>query len=98
MTFPSTYHADSDADDEFERSGVTSPILPSDDDPSPSDSDPASTEHTPTIFDNPDSERLAPRSIITTWSTEECAQFITSIGLSQYCHTFLGILEPFHAA
>ena len=91
MTFPSHYHADSDADDEFERSVVTSPILASDDDPASSDSDPASTEHTPTTFDNPDGEGRSPRSIITLWSAEECAKFITTLGLSQYCDIFLGM-------
>ena len=91
MTFPSHYHADSDADDEFERSVVTSPILPTDDEASPTDSEPASTEHTPTTFDNPDGDRNSPRTVITAWGAEDCAKFITTLGLSQYCNTFLGL-------
>lgn len=90
MAFPTTYHADSDADDEYERSLMTSPILPTDDDTSPTDSDPPSTEHTPTTFDNPDRDRLSPRTIITEWTADECATFITTLGLGQYCEHFLG--------
>ena len=89
MTLP--YHDDSDADDEFERSVMTSPMLASDEDASPSDSDPGSTEHTPTTFDNPDGDRSSPRNLITLWGAEECAKFITTLGLSQYCDTFLGM-------
>ena len=94
MTFPSKYHDDSDADDEFERSVVTSPILASDDEPSDDDSDRASTEHTPTTFDIPDGEGRSPRTLITLWGAEECAKFLTTLGLSQYCDTFLGTPAP----
>ena len=94
MTFPPPYHADSDADDEFERSVVTSPILPTDDESSPTDSEPASTEHTPTTFDNPDADRSSPRTLVTSWSAHDCAKFISALGLPQYCDTFLGSEPP----
>ncbi|MCJ1317869.1 Adaptor for signal transduction [Xylographa vitiligo] len=89
MTFPTAYHADSDADDEYERSVMTSPLMPTDDDTSPTDSEPPSTEHTPTTFDHPDGDRLSPRTIVSEWTAEECANFIASLGLGQYCDKFL---------
>jgi len=90
MAFPTAYHADSDADDEYERSVMTSPLMPTDDDTSPTDSEPPSTEHTPTTFENPDGDRLSPRTIMTEWRVDECANFISSLGLQQYCETFIG--------
>ena len=91
MTFPNAY-ADSDADDEYERSEMTSPPLPvdDDDDTSPTNSDLPSTEHTPTTFENAEG-RTSPRTIISEWTTDECAQYITSLGLPQYCDKFLGM-------
>ena len=91
MAFPTAYHADSDADDEYERSVMTSPLLPTDDEISPTDSDPPSAEHTPTTFGNQEGDRLSPKTIITEWTTEDCADFITSLGLPQYCDKFLGM-------
>ena len=92
MTFPTAY-ADSDADDEYERSVMTSPILATDDDTSPTDSDPPSNQHTPTTFANHvEPERLSPKSIITAWSTQQCADYVSTLGLSQYCEKFKGIL------
>ena len=91
MTFPTAYHADSDADDEYERSVMTSPLMPTDDDTSPTDSEPPSTEHTPTTFDHPDGDRHSPRTIVSEWAVEECANFIASLGLGQYCDKFLGV-------
>ena len=90
MTFPTAYHADSDADDEYERSIMTSPLLPTDDDTSPTDSDPPSTEHTPTTFGHADTDRLSPKTFITDWTTNECADYVSSLALSQYCDKFLG--------
>ena len=90
MAFPTVY-ADSDADDEYERSVMTSPLMPTDDDASPTDSEPPSTEHTPTTFENPDGDRLSPRTIMTEWRVDECASFISSLGLQQYCETFIGV-------
>ena len=82
------YHADSDADDEFEqRSVMTSPTQPHTDS-SETSSEPPS-EHTPTTFgafdDGPRS-----RTIVTDWSPEECAQYIGSLGLAQYGGAFIG--------
>ena len=84
------YH-DSDADDEYERSVMTSPILPTDDDTSPTDSDPPSTEPTPTTFGhNVDMGKLSPGNTIVGWSTGQCADYISNLGLPQYCDKFLG--------
>lgn len=89
MAGHTAYHADSDADDEYERSVMTSPILPNDDETSPEDSDPPSTEPTPT-FGRPDTDRLSPGDSIMKWTTGQCADYVSSLGLPQYCDTFLG--------
>ena len=95
MAIPPAYHADSDADDEYERSVMTSPILHTDDDTSPTDSDPPSTEPTPTTFGhNIDPSRLSPGSTIVDWTTSQCADYISSLGLPQYCDKFFGELVP----
>jgi hypothetical protein len=89
MAFPgTTYHADSDADDEYERSVMTSPIQLHTD--SETSSEPQSNEHTPTTFDNAGEDPNLPRTIITEWSPEECAQFVSSLNLRQYCQAFIG--------
>jgi hypothetical protein len=92
MTFPPAYHADSDADDEYERSVMTSPIAPTDEESSPTDSDAHSNEHTPTTFghDAEGDKNKSPRTIISEWTTNECAGFLTTLGLAQYCDTFRG--------
>ncbi|KAL8945678.1 MAG: hypothetical protein Q9222_007818 [Ikaeria aurantiellina] len=84
------YHTDSDADDEYERSEITSPSLPrdDDDDTSPTNSDPPSTEPTPT-FDRSNGEKLSPTNSIIQWTTGQCADFISSLGLPQYCDRFI---------
>ncbi|KAL8851614.1 MAG: hypothetical protein Q9221_003451 [Calogaya cf. arnoldii] len=86
------YHADSDADDEYERSEITSPILPNDDDDdtSPTNSDPPSTEPTPT-FDRSNGDKLSPTNSILQWSTGQVADFISSLGKDywQYCDKFI---------
>lgn len=85
------YHADSDADDEYERSVMTSPTQAhTDSDNSPTDSDPPSNEHTPTTFANSAEDHILPRSIVTEWTADECAQFIATLGLRQYCDSFIG--------
>ncbi|KAI4098478.1 MAG: hypothetical protein L6R37_006496 [Teloschistes peruensis] len=80
------YHADSDADDEYERSEITSPILPIDDDDdiSTENSDPPSTEPTPT-FDRSNGDKLSPTDSIIQWTAGQCADFVSSLGLPQYC-------------
>jgi hypothetical protein len=90
MSLHTSYHADSDADDEYERSVVTSPHLATDSEASPSDSEAPSTEHTPTTFANTGDDRRSPRTIITAWTAEECANFLAALGLRQYCGAFLG--------
>ncbi|KAI9752082.1 MAG: hypothetical protein M4579_005767 [Chaenotheca gracillima] len=87
MAFPTTYHEDSDADDEYERS-MASPIHVDDSETSPTDSEPPSAEHTPTTFSHLTNER-SPRLIITHWTAEECADFVSSLGLSQYYDAFI---------
>ncbi|KIV86766.1 hypothetical protein PV11_02359 [Exophiala sideris] len=89
MAYPgdTTYHADSDADDEYERSVMTSPTQVHTD--SETSSEPASNEHTPTTFDNSGEDSGLPRTIITEWTPEECAQFVSSLNLRQYCQAFL---------
>ncbi|KAL8923904.1 MAG: hypothetical protein Q9208_004341 [Pyrenodesmia sp. 3 TL-2023] len=84
------YHADSDADDEYERSEFTSPTLPmdDDDDTSPTNSDPPSTEPTPT-FDRSNGDKLSPTDSISQWTAGQCADFVSSLGLPQYCDNFL---------
>lgn len=96
MSFPTgaAYHADSDADDEYERSVLASPThIPTDSEASPTDSDPPSNEHTPT-FGAPAEDGDLPRAIITEWTAEETAQFIASLGFRQYCDAFLGTILP----
>lgn len=95
MAIPPTYH-DSDADDEYERSVMTSPLLATDDDASPTDSDPPSTEPTPTTFGhNIDLGKLSPGNTMVGWTTEQCADYISSLGLPQYCDKFLGRRESY---
>ncbi|KAH0544349.1 hypothetical protein FGG08_001490 [Glutinoglossum americanum] len=87
MAFPTIFHEDSDADDEYERS-VTSPQLPTDSEASPTDSDPPSAEHTPTTYGNFGDERL-PKGTMTDWTVEDCAEYISGLGLQQYYKAFI---------
>lgn len=84
------YHADSDADDEFERSVMASPTQLrgdlSDDDTS---SEIHSNEHTPTTFDTPFDDGIRPRNVISEWTAEESAHFVASLGLRQYSEQFI---------
>ncbi|KAI9746887.1 MAG: Adaptor for signal transduction [Lichina confinis] len=86
MPFQPAYE-DSDADDEYERS-VVSPPLATDSETSPTDSEPPSTENTPTVYGNLSDDKL-PRTIITEWTAEECADYVSGLGLSQYADAFL---------
>lgn len=93
MSLHTSYHdADSDADDEYERSVFTSPHLQTDSEASPIDSDIPSSEHTPTKFGYPSDVPRTPRAIISDWTADECSDFLTSLGLLQYCGTFRGKL------
>ncbi|KAJ5227448.1 uncharacterized protein N7469_007454 [Penicillium citrinum] len=88
MSLHTSYHADSDADDEYERSVITSPHLQTDSEASPIDSDIPSSEHTPTKFGYSSEGPRTPRSIISEWTADECSEFLTSLGLLQYCGSF----------
>jgi hypothetical protein len=90
MAFPAPYHGDSDADDEFERSVMTSPGGVTDDDASATDSDAHSAEHTPTTFGHHDADGSSPKTIITEWTADECTVFVKGLGLQQYSANFLG--------
>lgn len=93
MNFDSgTAYAESDADDEYERSlHSRSPVLAMDSDISPTDSEGrSSTEHTPTTYGHRSSADRLPETIITEWTAEECADFIATIGLQQYSDRFIG--------
>ncbi|KAI1261222.1 hypothetical protein F5Y18DRAFT_212221 [Xylariaceae sp. FL1019] len=84
-----TAYAESDADDEYERS-LHSPVLQTDSEISPTDSDGlSSTEHTPTTYGYRNSADRLPETIISEWTADECADFIASIGLQQYSDRFL---------
>jgi protein STE50 len=97
MAFPTAHYADSDADDEYERSVLASPHLNTDDDTSPTDSDPPSTEPTPTFGHN-GSDKLSPMNLpmnlMLEWTAGQCADFISSLGLPQYCDKFIGASQP----
>ncbi|KAF2809086.1 RA-domain-containing protein [Mytilinidion resinicola] len=90
MAYTTTYHEDSDADDEYERSVITSPTLPPDfEGSSPTSSGPPSTEHTPTTFTHSRDSHGSPTGLISQWSAEQCADFISSLGLTHYAETFV---------
>ncbi|KAM0431021.1 hypothetical protein ACHAPT_005658 [Fusarium lateritium] len=84
-----TAYAESDADDEYERSmGDHSPITNSE--ASPIDSElSTSAEHTPTTYGHRNSADRLPETIITEWTVDECADFIGTIGLQQYADRFI---------
>lgn len=95
MAFESgTAYPESDADDEYERDVAdSSPIQVTDDEVSPTDSEgPSSNEHTPTTYGKTSGGDHLPEAIITEWAAEECAEFVSSLGLRQYADQFLGIL------
>ncbi|KAI1419477.1 protein kinase regulator Ste50 [Xylaria sp. FL1777] len=92
MNFDSgTAYAESDADDEYERSlHTSSPVLATDSEISPTDSDGrSSTEHTPTTYGHRSSADRLPETIISEWTAEEGADFIATIGLQQYSDRFI---------
>ncbi|KAG7143676.1 Protein STE50 like protein [Verticillium longisporum] len=92
MNFDSgTAYAQSDADDEYERSvAASSPVLATDSETSPIDSElPSSNEHTPTTYGHRSSADRLPETIISEWTADECADFIGTIGLPQYADHFL---------
>lgn len=82
------YREDSDADDEYERDSVfMSPTLPPDGySASPTDSESQSTEPTPTTY----THAASPRGLISDWSAEQSADFVSGLGLPQYADKFVG--------
>ncbi|KAE8441794.1 hypothetical protein EG329_004307 [Mollisiaceae sp. DMI_Dod_QoI] len=81
-----TAYPESDADDEYEHSlHASSPVLATDSEASPTSS---SEEGTPTTYAHSTGDRL-PETIITEWSADECADFVSSLGLQQYGDQFL---------
>ncbi|KAF2646426.1 RA-domain-containing protein [Massarina eburnea CBS 473.64] len=88
----SKYHEDSDADadDEYERSVIQSPRLPTEyQASSPTDSGPMSTEHTPTTFTHSRDSKGSPTGLITEWTEEQSADFVSDLGLEQYADAFV---------
>ena len=93
MAFESgTAYPESDADDEYERSVAdSSPVLASDSEATESEGL-SSNEHTPTTYGGHSSGDRLPETIITEWTAEECADFVSTLGLRQYGDQFLGSL------
>ncbi|KAH6642087.1 hypothetical protein C7974DRAFT_95027 [Boeremia exigua] len=86
----SKYHEDSDADDEFERSAWQQrDAAPVEYESSPTSSGPLSTEHTPTTFTHSRDSRSSPGGLIMDWSPEQVADYVSDLGLEQYCDTFV---------
>ncbi|KAF2453587.1 hypothetical protein BDY21DRAFT_292790 [Lineolata rhizophorae] len=58
---------------------------------SPTDSSGLSPEHTPTTFahDHGSVDLGSPRGLITQWSAEQCADFVSNCGLEQYADAFI---------
>lgn len=64
-----------------------------DDDISTTNSDPPSTEPTPT-FDRSNGDKLSPTNSILQWTIGQCADFVASLPLPQYCDSFIGKRTP----
>ena len=88
MAYTTKYHEDSDADDEFERQGISSPTLPAEYESSPTSSGPLSTENTPTTFTHSRDSKSSPTGHIMEWNEDQTADFIADLGLEQYSDTF----------
>lgn len=85
-----TAYAESDADDEYERSVHTrSPIHENDADMMTDSEGVNSAEHTPTTYGRRSSPDRLPETIISEWTADECADFIDTIGLPQYGDMFV---------
>ena len=86
-----TFRDDSDADDEYERSEVMSPTLPTEFSVSPIESDGLSTEQTPTF----PRDIASPRGKVIDWSAEQSADFVAALGFENYADKFIGMVTPF---
>lgn len=87
MAHEPNYHDESDADDEYERSVITSPTIPVgyyDEEETDSDH---TTENTPTTFQH--SGNFSPKGLIIDWSVEQCADYVSNLGLDQYADSFI---------
>ncbi len=94
MNFDSgTAYAESDADDEYDAVGDSSPIDRSEVGPYDSEAI-SSNEHTPTTYGHRRSADRLPETIISEWTADECADFMHTIGLPQYADVFLGSSQP----
>ncbi|KAL5594571.1 hypothetical protein BROUX41_001495 [Berkeleyomyces rouxiae] len=90
MSFESrAVYTESDADDEYDgHIPDSSPVA--DSLASPYDSEmPSSSEHTPTTYGQRSIGDRLPETLITDWSADECADFLATIGLSQYADVFI---------
>ena len=94
MGYERQFHDESDADDEYERSVITSPTLPQGyDSSSPTESDPHSNEHTPTTFSHSTATAVSPTALITEWGAYQAADFVGSLGLELYRNMLIGKLH-----
>lgn len=86
LNYEAAYHEESDADDEYERSVIASPTLPTADydSSSPTESDPLSNQPTPTTYTHSSTTGVSPRQVITNWAPETVADFVKTLGLEQY--------------
>ncbi|KKA27890.1 hypothetical protein TD95_004271 [Thielaviopsis punctulata] len=90
MSFESgTNYTESDADDEYDgHIAGSSPVA--DSEASPYDSEmPSSSEHTPTTYAHRSSGDRLPETVITDWTADDCATFLSTIGLHKYANTFI---------
>jgi len=96
MSFDSgTAYAESDADDEYERSVADGSPVMGHDEASPIDSElTSSNEHTPTTYGHRSSADRLPETILSEWTADECADFISNIGLQHYADRFIGTDRP----
>lgn len=90
--YESTYHEESDADDEYERRVIASPTLPTADydSSSPTESDPMSNQPTPTTFTYGSTLAVSPRGVIVDWSYDRVGEFVRGLGLDQYRSKLIG--------
>jgi protein STE50 len=82
------FREDSDADDEYERSEIMSPTLPTEFSASPTESDRLSAEQTPTFA----RDIISPRGKVIDWTAEQSADFVANICLDQYADKFVGMV------
>lgn len=90
----SQYHHDSDPEDDYLHPTYHSPTLPRSqlhDDDLDDDDMTTSAEHTPTTFSHSLSHSLnpSPTGLITQWTAEQVADWVASLGLTQYADAFV---------